>query len=229
MKHLAKGNNRNTNLYCVKINLIPHITMNKVVIFFLFLLQTDILTAQQRAIPISVSVFNESTAVPFTKFFTLPIHPGIQIGSEFTHLNRKQSRLFQTVNASYFYHNYLAQGIGINSEIGYEYRFKFGLALSALLGLGYMHTFSTTEEFTLQNGEYIKKRDRGNARLFPSLSFDLGFYVKPKEIYSPKVFIQYQSWAEYPYSPGFIPVMTHINLHLGTKFFIKYNTKRNEK
>jgi len=44
---------------------------------------------------------------------------------------------------------------------------------------------------------------------------------------SPKIFMRYQSWAEYPYSPDFIPVMTHINLHLGAKFFINTKTKKN--
>jgi hypothetical protein len=36
----------------------------------------------------------------------------------------------------------------------------------------------------------------------------------------------YQSWVECPYSPGFIPLMTNIDLMIGMKFFI--NTSKSE-
>jgi len=184
--------------------------------------------AQNKSIPISISIFNESTAIPFTRFVTTPIHPGIQMGTEFNYKIKEYSRLFQTANLSYFYHNNLAQGIGINTELGYEYRLKMGLAFEGLLGIGYIHTFVTNEEFTFMNGHYEKKADKGNARLYPSFSLDIGYYLRKADNNSPKFFIRYQSWVEYPYSPDFIPVMTHINLHLGAKFFINTNTTKNE-
>ena len=202
--------------------------MNKFYIIILIGIIPTFLFGQNKSLPINVSIFNEATAIPFTKFITTPIHPGLQIGTEFNYKSKKHSRLFQTANISYFYHNYLAQGIGLNSELGYEYRLKSGLALSGLLGIGYMHTFATAEEFTFANGQYVKKADRGNARLYPSFSVDIGYYLKKTEKNSPKIFIRYQSWAEYPYSPDFIPVMTHINLHVGAKFFINTKTKKND-
>lgn len=182
---------------------------------------------QNKPIPINISLFNESTALPFTKFITLPVHPGIQIGTELNYRMKENSRLFQTANICYFYHNYLAQGIGLNTEIGYEYRLESGLAFSGLFGIGYLHTFATTEEFTLSDGKYVKKADKGNERFYPSLSIDLGYYLKKTDD-SPKLFVRYQSWAEYPYSPDFIPVMTHISLHIGAKFFIFKRTKTND-
>lgn len=187
-----------------------------------------ILFGQEKSIPINLSLYNEATAIPFTRFFTTPIHPGIQLGTEFNYKMKEHSRLFQTANICYFYHNYLAQGIGLNTELGYEYRLNSGLALAGLLGVGYMHTFATTEEFSFSNGQYEKETDKGNARLYPSLSIDIGYYLKKKEKNSPKIFIRYQSWVEYPYSPDFIPIMTHINLHIGAKIFITTKTSRND-
>lgn len=183
---------------------------------------------QERPIPVSISLFNESTAIPFTRFLTTPIHPGIQIGTEFDYSIKPHTRWFQTVNLSYFYHNYLTQGIGINTELGYEYRMSGGFAVAGLFGLGYMHTFATTEEFTFSGGQYEKKTDKGNARLFPSLSFDIGYYLHTVEPYSTKIFLRYQAWAEYPYSPDFIPVLTHINLHAGVKFFLLKSSGNHE-
>jgi hypothetical protein len=189
------------------------------------LLSPILLFAQTRSVQINISAFNEATAVPFTRFFTTPIHPGIQVGTEFNYNAKKHGRLFQTANLSYYYHNYLSQGIAISTELGYEYRLSFGLAFECLLGVGYLHTFATTEEFVFRNGQYEKKADNGNSRLYPTVSLDVGYYFKPSNKTSPKLFLRYQSWAEYPYSPGFITLMTHINLHLGVKFFIAYKTK----
>ena len=185
-------------------------------------------TGQGKSLPVNISIFNESTAIPFTKIVTLPVHPGIQAGTDFDYRLKEHSRIFQTANFSYFYHNHLNQGLGISSELGYEYRTGFGLALSGLLGIGYMHTFATTEEYTFKNGQYGEKADRGNARFFPSLSIDAGYYLFRESERSPKIFIRYQSWIEYPYSPDFIPVMTHINLHAGVRFFINKRRAQDE-
>ncbi|MBP7307159.1 MAG: hypothetical protein WAT22_14225 [Saprospiraceae bacterium] len=201
--------------------------MNRVLILSIFFAST-VLIGQGKAIPISISIFNQSTAIPFTRFLSTPIHPGLQVGTEFKYQVKENSRLFQTANISYFYHNYLAQGIGFSTEFGYEYRLKFGLSISGLLGLGYMHTFATTEEFTFTNGNYERKADKGNAKLYPSFSLDIGYYLKMADNNSPKIFIRYQSWAEYPYSPDFIPIMTHINLHVGANFFIYSKLNENK-
>lgn len=198
--------------------------MNRIVAL-LFFVSPISLFGQMENIPLTISFFNESTAIPFTRFITTPIHPGIQVGTEFDYVHDEQSRLFQTANVSYFYHKYLAQGIGINTEIGYEYTFTSRLAVAGLFGLGYMHTFTTAQEYTFVNGQYELKSDHGNARLFPSLSFDIGYYLKKGDPKSTKIYLRYQSWAEYPYSPDFIPVMTHINLHIGAKFNLNFNTK----
>ena len=174
----------------------------------------------QRPLPVNISVFNEATALPFTKLITIPVHPGLQLGTEFNYRERASTRLFQTANLCYFYHHHLNQGIGIFSELGYEYRLPAGFSFTSLFGLGYLHTFATAEEFTFSNGQYEQRADLGNARLFPSLSLDIGYYMKRENATGPKIFLRYQSWIEFPYSPGFIPVMTHINFHLGLKFFM---------
>ena len=197
--------------------------MNKKLLFILILIIPIISFGQEKSIPINISVYNEATAIPFTRFVTTPIHPGIQIGTEFNFKTKEHSRLFQTANLNYFFHNHLNQGIGIFSEIAYEYRLKSGFAITGLLGLGYMHTFNVSEEFTFTNGHYEKKTDKGNPRLYPSISFDVGYYLKKATKNNTKIFLRYQSWVEYPYSPGFIPAMTHINLHIGAKCFIPTN------
>lgn len=50
-----------------------------------------------------------------------------------------------------------------------------------------MHTFATTEEFTFTNGNYERKADKGNAKLYPSFSLDIGYYLKMADNNSPKI------------------------------------------
>jgi hypothetical protein len=185
-------------------------------------------SGQGRAIPFRFSVGNEATAIPYTKFISLPVHPSFQAGTEFQYKNSSHHYLYQTVNIGYIFHNHLYQGIYVSSEIGYDYKFAFGLNFKALFGLGYLHTFTTQQEYRFKNGEFVKGADRGNARLMPSLSIGAGYRFDKDADNSPEIFLLYQSWIEYPYSPGFIPVMTHICLQLGVKFFI-VNNRQDEK
>lgn len=194
-------------------------------IFFLLLPQ---LLIGQKNLKLNISFFNEATAIPYTKLISIPIHPGIQVGTEFNLVKKNKTRLFQTAELFYFYHQYLNQAIGLQSELGYEFRFPFGLALESLVGIGYTHTFTTADEYTFSNGSYQKKKDVGNPRVTPSFSIGMGYYLKKNSKTSPELFLRYQSWVEYPYSPGFIPLMTHIQLHIGARFIIQTKNKKNE-
>jgi hypothetical protein len=175
----------------------------------------------QKSFPVTVAFGNEATSVPYTRFFTTPIHPTLQVGTEFLYKEGPHFRFYQTANVGYIFHNYLYQGFYLNSEISYDYLFSFGLVLKSKFGLGYLHTFATQEEYQLKDGEYVSGPDWGNARMMPSLSIGLGYRLTKDIENPPEIFLLYTSWIEYPYSPGFIPVMTHITLQLGVKFYIK--------
>ncbi len=177
--------------------------------------------AQDKNIPVTISVFNEAAAMPFSELFTSPVHPGLAVSTEFNYSRRtKHSRLFQTLGFNYYYHQHFNQAITVFSELGYEYRFKPGLELSALLGAGYMRNFRTATEYEFKNGNYTATRSRGVGRITPTISLEAGYYLFPKEKNSSKIFARYQTWVEYPFSPGFIELMPHSNLHLGIKFFM---------
>jgi hypothetical protein len=174
--------------------------------------------AQQAGGRYRISVFNESTAIPFTNFLNSPIHPGIQAGREFAWKESDHLRLYPTLSVGYLFHRDLYQAVYVNLELGFDVKLDVGLNLKSALGLGYLHSFTTTPEYRLEDGVYVKRPDQGNARLMPSLSVGLGYRLQPDNPKSSELFMLYQSWLEYPYSPGFIPVMAHTNLHLGFSF-----------
>jgi hypothetical protein len=196
--------------------------------FILILLigTTQISTFSQTNFPIKIAISNEATAVPFTRFFTTPVHPAIQVGTEYFYKNGPHFDFYQTGNLAYYFHNYLYQGICLNTGAGYDYKFDFGLKLKSAIELGYLHTFTTQDEYQLQNGEYVNEKDRGNLRFMPMLSLGFGYIIKHENVTHSEIFLLYKSWVEYPYSPGFIPVMTHINLEIGYKFYINRHDEK---
>ncbi len=176
----------------------------------------------QSNFPIKVAVGNEATAVPYTRFVTTPFHPTLQVGTEYFYSNSERHDFYQTANAGYIFHNYLYQGVYLNTGLGYDYIFKFGLKLKSNFELGYLQTFTTQDEYQLKNGDYVQGSDCGNARLMPMLSIGPGYIFRKKNSVLSEVFLLYKSWVEYPYSPGFIPIMTHTNLEIGYKQYINW-------
>lgn len=188
--------------------------------FFLLLILFGSLNLQaQSAMPVRISVFNESTSIPFTRFFTTPVHPGIEAGTALKWKETEHWRLYPSVSIGYLFHNKLYQAVYVQVELNCDYQLDFGLNIKSSLGVGYMHSFTTQQEFSFENGVYTSRADRGNSRFMPSLSLGLGYRLQPSQPKSAEIFVMYQTWAEYPYSPGFIPVMTHTNLHVGSVFY----------
>lgn len=169
--------------------------------------------------PVNISIFNESTSIPFTRFLPTPIHPGIQVGTEFEGKIKNHWRFYPSINIGYMIHKKLFQGINLSADVGIDYQTNIGINLKCKMGIGYLHTFTTQQEFQFNGNEYQNKFDWGNARIMPSMSLGLGYDLDKENSRSAEIYLLYQSWIEYPYSPGFIPLMTHTNLHLGTKFY----------
>jgi len=181
----------------------------------------------QRSTPVSIALINESTAIPYTRFITTPIHPGIQVGTASVLKQYTHTCVFVSLHIGYYYHKSFSQGIYLKPSLGFEYNHSSGIGIAGSLGLGYLHTFTTQEEYKLVDGAYVKRTDAGNARIMPSLALSLNYRLKPGEPASPNVFFTYESWIEYPFSPGFIPAMTHLTTQLGIQFY-PFKTSSNE-
>ena len=208
------------------ITIINAIQMNTKINILMMIGILPIYMSGQNQFPIKLAIGNEATTVPFTTFINESLHPTIQLGTEYTYRNRKHSELYQTGNIGYIYHKHLYQGIYINTGIGYDYKTGFGLKLKSNLEVGYLHTFTTQDEFQFENGEYVNGADNGNSRVMPSLSVGVGFaFNKDGKVFS-ELFVLYKSWIEYPYSPGFIPLMSHTIIEIGYKFYLKSHGKK---
>jgi hypothetical protein len=187
--------------------------------FILIILALILVKSGKAQQPVTVSFFNEATSIPYTRFISTPVHPGIQAGTEFGWREGKHVALYPTINLGYMFHRNLFQGIYVNVELAFDVKTGIGLNFKSRLGLGYLHTFTTRQEFQFSDGQYVSKPDKGNPRLMPSLTLGLGYNLRRGNDESPEIFVLYKSWIEYPYSPGFIPLMSHADLHLGVKIY----------
>jgi hypothetical protein len=197
---------------------------NLLIVLWIIIFPTGL--SAQKHIPIKVACSNEATAIPFTKLFAGPVHPTFQVGTEFLYKHGMHYEFYQTANLGYIFHNYLYQGFYINTGIGYDYVFEFDLKLKSNFELGYLHTFVTQDEYQLKYGVYVNGPDRGNSRLMPTLSLGVGYNLNLGKVNSSEVYLLYKSWVEYPYSPGFIPIMSHINFEIGYKFYLSFGNEK---
>ena len=194
-----------------------HVKFMKMIVITGMILVSPFIRAQQ---PITVAVFSEATTIPFTSVLNSPIHPGVQFGTELNWKKGHRFRTYPSINVGYMFHKNLFQGVYANAELGFDFVTSFGLNLKSKLGVGYLRTYTTQQEYQLKDGQYESKRDTGNSRFMPSVALGIGYNLHKNDPFSPELFTLYQSWLEYPYSPGFIPIMTHTNIQFGGKFYI---------
>ncbi|MFZ5999445.1 MAG: hypothetical protein ACOYW3_02985 [Bacteroidota bacterium] len=169
--------------------------------------------------PVTVTVFNEGVSVPFTQFVSRPLHPGIMLESNRFFNEGSKSSFGWSVSVGYYFHRHFAQGLFAQAHMLYRYKTNSGVYGQVQLGTGYLHVFRTAPEYRLENGRYVKHADWGSGRMAPSFGLELGYALNRSDVLSPRVFTRYQAWVQYPFSPGFIPLLSHTNLHLGYSFY----------
>ena len=184
----------------------------------LILLLLGTLSAQSE-MPISLSVYNESVSMPFTNWWSDPIHPGIELGTEFRRNSDRKLQVYPGIKLGYLFHRKLFQGAYARVDIGFDYRHRSGISLKAKLGAGYLRTFSVRTEYRLEDGQLRALPDKGNHRIMPSLSWGLGYRLRPRDPRSTELFVLHETWIEYPYAGDFIPLIAHTNMHLGAIFY----------
>lgn len=171
--------------------------------------------------PISLTVFNQGVSYPYTNLVTQPIHPGVMV--ETNHFIKEGAHSWGwSISIGYFFHRHFSNNLFLQGNLLYKYETQSGVYGQLQVGTGYLHVFRAASEYQLKNGQYMKRVDSGNGRITPSIGVELGFKLKKEEPLSPRIFSRYQTWIQYPFSPGFIPLLSHTNLHFGYTFYSKY-------
>lgn len=198
------------------------IRKNLITLLFAFLIFSSNCLAQGRSqFPVVISVFNTASELPGTGYlgvFTNPIHPGISIGTEYSYKSNPHHQLFQTVNLSYFFHQYAQHGIQLYSEFGYRYWLKNGLHFGPKLGIGYLHSIPEAQVFKLNaNGEYDRKINFGRAQFMADFVVQIGYEFRKENPID--VFLNYQFLMQMPFVNEYVPILPNSALHVGVAFY----------
>jgi hypothetical protein len=169
--------------------------------------------------PIDFAFGSASVGMPFTNFFKSPFCPMVSIGTEFYYKQKDNFDFYQSVGLNYYYAKYSTSGIVINSEVGFRYKFKFGLFADAGIGVGYAHLFRPAAIYKQNsNGEYEQVRDWGTPRLLADLFFLAGYDFRKNSELPLSLYLKYGNYIDILYAPD-IPALPHNIFQIGARYF----------
>lgn len=174
-------------------------------------------SGQKRDKPLIVSIFNAGAQLPSLRLITTPLHPGVSAGTEFPYNNSEKNRFFQTVKAGIYYHQYIQTSVQVYSEAGYRRSVWKGTAAEFRLGVGYLHAFTSTEVFRLEDGIYRKRPDWGRPQFMGSTALGVS-YRKPGAEKAPRFFLDYQFFLQMPFIKKYVPMAPATVFHIGAAF-----------
>lgn len=166
--------------------------------------------------PLVVSVFNNGTQLPGSGklgVFTLPVHPGFSVGTEFRYNKHPKNIWFQTARLGLFYHQYSQTAIQLYSEAGYRRMIWRGTAAELRLGGGYLHSIPATEVFTLKDGVYQRTLRFGRPQAMAGATLGLSYTLQGGKPW--RFFLDYQFYLQMPFAKQYVPLVPNTALHVG--------------
>lgn len=164
---------------------------------------------------VRATVFNELTALPFTKVVATPLHPGLRVGVGVWERTgtRFQHRLY--VDALGYHHAFVENSLAVQPVWHTSWWPGERVGLSTEVGAGYKHAlYPGTVYVQEDDGDWTAARDPGAPGA--SVSLALGLEVPVHDRWT--VLAQYTGTADLPFHMvGALPFMPHVMLHLGAE------------
>ena len=172
----------------------------------------------KKQFPLELSFFNHATSRPFNSTILHILHPGFSLGTEYVYWQGRSGKLYQNLNAGYYYNEYIAKALFLQTSAGYRYTTGFGLFGDATLGLGYHLSFHPGQVFKLNSeGEYESAKSPGRSALLVSASIGAGYDFSRKVGLPMSFFVRYQPFFQTPYNfrdSWLVQAMLHVGIRL---------------
>jgi len=196
-------------------------------IFFTTVAQKDeeIVISNQQTYPLEVSVFNLGTFLPGggkAGIWSVPIHPGFDIGTRYYWSRKNKSTLFQVAKIGYFRHVHAQQGLQLYTGLTYQYAFTPRFFASGQIGIGYLASIPDLQVFTFKDGQYVRSK-KIRSQFMGELMIDIGWKVSN----SLDVYLAYQFWLQTPFVNKYVPILPNNAVHLGVVFYHDWFSKTN--
>ncbi|MFY0644328.1 MAG: hypothetical protein JXR19_07660 [Bacteroidia bacterium] len=185
--------------------------MNKICIIVFLLLVTGVTSSNaQEPKQMSITLLNESIALPFTSY--TEFHPGIEIGYTLRSIDKKKSVNTISGYGGWFLHQHIQNAFYLRGEYLYEIKMGANLRAGMYGGIGYMHTFypGPVYEMDAETGEFSESSQFGRPRALATTGLHLSWHSD--KVISP--FLRQEFSVETPFANGIL-VMPHSFLKIG--------------
>jgi hypothetical protein len=136
--------------------------------------QTQI-SSEEKISKFSNFVTNERLAFKLNYFGELGLHPGVEIGTDFTLIKKNWVTLHWDTGFGGFHHRWNNTSIFARTSIGARFPI-WSFFADVNIGTGYMHSFLAGDVYgPALDGGVQKVRDWGTSHFIPSFSFLLGW------------------------------------------------------
>jgi len=183
----------------------------------LIALQTFFQTNAQefKSRPLTISLFSMATQLPGGKI--TPLHPGLEMGTEFRYNHSDKNQWLQTIKVGGYYHQYSQTALQLYSELNYRRKILQKISGDAKLGMGYMYAIPDLQTFELKDGLYKEKKTSGRSQFMVSVAFGLRYHLSDSSD-GPQLFMNMQCFFQMPFIKSYVPVLPNTALHAGVAF-----------
>lgn len=194
-------------------------------IFYILSILLVLLTIEAEA-----QYYNYGNTLTVSYFGEHMFHPGTRIGYEWPALTNKIKTKHRTSHSlmlhpgiGYYLHSGNHHGLFLNSEIGYNVLFFFGVESRINIGVGYLRTFLDGETYEMtSDGNFKKIPLAGNNTFMPSLSLHLAYDFSRVSNLNFGIFIKPSFFMQIPYNTFALPQYA---VELGIKYHLKEKKK----
>ena len=157
---------------------------------------------QLRPQNLRVAFYNEAIAVPSLKVLNKPLHPTLNIGSDFMVKYRKHFHQSLGMDAYMYHHKTKENAIMLDATYRFGYHFNCGLQVNLISALGFKHASLTGEKFEQnETGAYEQVSYSGKSMANLKLGAGLAYPISPRYL----AFINYKTMLSGPSGGIFIP------------------------
>lgn len=173
--------------------------------------------AQVKPKTLRVSCLNETIGLPSRKLTQLPIHPAINVGTDFRVKTGKHWQRSLGTDFYYYYQQAFEHSLMLDATYRLGYKFPFGLQLNLTTAAGYKHAILTGIKYTVIDGEYQPTSHFGKAQFNTKLGLGLEYPFSEKYTLT----TDYKTMAVAPFGDRILPISINTFLGAGLKINLK--------
>lgn len=165
--------------------------------------------------PLTLSLFTVATQFPGGKI--TPVHPGMEIGTEFRYNKSEKNQWLQTVKTGIYYHKYSQTAIQLYTELDYRRKIWQKIKGDMKLGAGYLHAIPDLQSFVLEDGVYVKGNRFGRPQFMVSVALGVRYQFSALRD-GAGFFMTIQCFLQMPFINSYVPVLPNTALHAGVTY-----------